>query len=326
MKNIVLFFSLLFLPNAYSYDAVVIVLNAPLLKEASLHSLVLQTLRTGDHLYVPTEVGNLENLPEFIQTYDRVGNTAYIPSKYIKIITNDLSENKMPISYPGSDPTDYRLEEPIPATYPFEDNSFVRSSFAIFSGNNMKSSYDYNSTLNTQSFSSETGGRFSLSRKVEFDKYDRYYFGFLAAISFSNNTIQFKNNNEAIEDRSLLRLGPIITFDAFKNSDYRLTLGTGFTYNFHKSTLKMSGASGSDQRVFTGYSLSPIVSTLVQIIDVFPRTDIIAGVDLSLFLPHTQKTKDAITVPDLWASETPGQIHAGIAPQVSFFLGLQTKY
>ena len=92
-------------------------------------------------MYVPNEIGNLKDLPEFIQTYDRVGNIAYIPSKYLKIITNDLSESRMPNQYPGSDPTDYRLEEPIPASYPYDDNSFLRASFALLAGNNLKSPY-----------------------------------------------------------------------------------------------------------------------------------------------------------------------------------------
>jgi len=326
MKKIIFFLFLLLMNNAYSYDAIVIVLEAPLLKEASLQSTVLQTVRKGNLIYVPNEIGNLKDLPEFIQTYDRVGNIAYVPSKYLKIITNDLSESRMPNQSPGNDPTDYRLEEPIPASYPFDDNSFLRASLALLAGNTIKSPYEYNSNLNGQSFSSESGGRLNLSRKIKFDKHDRYYFGLLGIISSSTNTIQFKNTNKSSESRSILRIGPSITFDAFKNHDYRLTLGTGFTYNYHKSILKMTGPSGSDERFFSGFSFSPMASTLIQILNVFPDTDIIAGADFSLFLPHTQSTHDEVTIPELWGSASPTQIQAGLSPQVSFFIGLQAKY
>jgi hypothetical protein len=319
-------FSFLVTTIAYSYDAIVIVLEAPLLKEAKLDSVVLQTVRKGLRVYVPNEIGDLDELPEFIQTYDRVGNIAYVPSKYIKIITHDLSENKMPITYPGNDPTDYRLEEPIPKTYPFDDTTYLRASFALSLGSNMKAPFDYNSNYEKQTFSSESGGRLSVTRKITFDKYDRYYFGFLGAITSSSNKILFKNSSEASESRSILRLGPVITFDAFKNSNYRLTLGAGFTYNYHKSALKMSSADQSEERLFSGYSLSPIANTLVQVTDVIPNTDFVAGADLSLFLPYTQKSKDEITLPELWGAESSNQIQTGLKTQVSFFLGVQVKY
>ena len=328
MKRIILvfLFSFLQLSNSYSYDAIVIVLEAPLLKEAKLNSVVLQTVRKGGRIYIPNEIGNLDELPEFIQTYDRVGDIAYIPTKYIKIITNDLSENNMPISYPGSDPTDYRLEEPIPPTYPFDNSNFLRASLSLSMGNNMKAPFDYNSNFTKQTFSSETGARLAVTRKITFDKYDRYYFGFLGAITSANNKIQFKNNNEASENRSIIRVGPIFTYDAFRNSHYRATIGTGFTYNYHKSALKMDGAAGSEERLFSGYSLSPLANTLMQMSDVLPNTDFIAGADLSFFLPSTQTSKDTVTLPELWGTETSNQIKVSFKAQVSFFLGIQVKY
>jgi hypothetical protein len=326
MKKIIFILSFLLLSKVYSYDAIVIVLEAPLLKEPKLSSVVLQTLRKGSRVYVPKEIGDLFELPEFIQTYDRVGNLAYVPTKYIKIVTHDLSESRMPITYPKNDPTDYRLEEPIPETYPFDNTSFLRASLALTMGNNMKAPFEYNSNFSKQTFSAESGGRLIVAHKINFDKHDRYYFGLFGAITTSNNTIQFQNETKASENRSILRLGPVITFDAFKTSDYRLTLGTGFTYNYHKSALKMSGAAGSEERLFSGYSLSPIANTQVQMTDVLPQTDLIAGADFSLFLPHTQTSKDEIAIPELWGTESPTQIHSGLKPQVAFFLGVQVKY
>ncbi|MDD4975827.1 MAG: hypothetical protein PHY93_15830 [Bacteriovorax sp.] len=326
MKKSVFILSFLLLSKAYSYDAIVIVLEAPLLKEPKLNSIVLQTLRKGSRVYVPKEIGDLFELPEFIQTYDRVGNLAFVPTKYIKIVTHDLSESRMPITYPQNDPTDYRLEEPIPQSYPFDNTSFLRASLALTMSNNIKAPFDYNSNFSKQTFSTESGGRLIITHKINFDRHDRYYFGFFGAITTSNNTIQFKNENKSSENRSILRLGPVITFDAFKTNNYRFTLGTGFTYNYHKSALKMSGAAGSEERLFSGYSLSPMANTQVQVTDVLPQTDLIAGADFSLFLPHTQKSKDEIAIPELWGTESPTQIQSGLKTQVAFFLGVQVKY
>ena len=327
MKKIVFSFLFLFAFKAFSYDAIVIVLQAPLLKEPRLNSTVLETVRQGARVYVPTEIGNLAKYPDFIQTYDRAGNVAYVPSKYIKIVTHDLSENKMPITIGHHDPTDYRLEEPIPVTYPYDNTPFLRASLGLSLGNNSKSPYDYNSVFTKQTFSSETGARLVLTHKISFDNYDRYYFGLFGSISSVRNEVYFQNGNIAEESRSLIRVGPIITFDAYKSSRYRITLGTGFTYNLHKSSIKLSDNLGqSEERLFSGYSISPFTNTLIQVVDVLPSTDLIAGADFNFFLPHNEKSVDQVTLPAVWGSDSPNQIQSGLKAQVSFFLGVQVKY
>ena len=326
MKKSFAIFCFFIMSKTYSYDGIILTLEAPLLKEASLDSVVLQTLRKGSRVFVPSEIANLSVLPDFIQTYDRVGNIAYIPTKYIKIVTNDSREAQTPIAYPKSDPTDYRLEEPIPETYPFDNGLYNRASLSLSSGNNMKAPFDYNSAFSKQNYSSEYGGRLSVTRKIIFDKYDRYYFGLFGSISSSTNKIQFTNGNLSDENRSAIRIGPMITYDSFKNSRYKLTLGTGFTFNYHKSTLKMSNANYSESRLFSGYSFSPIINSVVQVIDVFPNTDLITGADFSLFLPHSQKSSAAINYPGLWGAQTSNQFKVSLRPQVSFFFGVQVKY
>ena len=314
-----------------AYEGIVIVLEAPLLKEGKLNSKVLQTLRKGATVYVPNEIVDQfkdnNNLPQFIQTYDRVGNIAFIPTKYIKIITNESNENKTPITLSGGDPTDYRIEEPIPTTYPFSDSTFVRASLSLSQGSNIKAPYNYNSLFLKQNFSSESGVKLIVTRKIIFDNYDRYYFGIVSAITSVSNSIAFKNSNYSTENRSVLKIGPIITFDPYKTESLRLTLGSGFTYNYHKSTIQLSDNLGnSEQQIFSGYSLSPFLSSFVQISNVFPLTDVILGSDFNLFLPHSQKTQDKVSIPELWGNDPSYTISSGFKSQVSFFLGVQVKY
>lgn len=327
MTKKILFLLFFIIEKSFALDGVVIVLEAPLLKEPTRTSKVLMTLRKGDRVYIPNEVVKITPPPLYIQTYDRVGNIAYIPTEYVKIITNELSENNMPIAYPTDDPTDYRLEETIPSTYPFSNTDYLRASLSFSLGNNLKSPYDYNSNYSDQSFSSETGVHLNVTRKIQFDRFDRYYFGFTTSITTNSNQIQFQNNNLANENRSIICLGPILTYDVFKNINYRLTLGTGFTYNYHKTTLKVNTESGeSEERLFNGYSLSPFASTYLQVVDVFPSLDLLGGLNLNLYLPHVQKTKDEASMPELWSKTSTDSISTGLKPQVSFFLGVQAKY
>lgn len=316
--------STLMISAANAYDGVVIVLEAPLLRGPDLNSVVVQTLRKGSRVYIPKEVVNNGRVPEFVPTFDRAGNRAYIPGKYIKVILGTVAENQMPITIAGHDPTDYRLEEPIPSSYPYEDRAYLRASVAVILANSMKSPYEYNSYYNKQEYPSEVGMRVALTKKVDHDKYDRFYFGFLGVITTSKNTVEFKNDYLAKESRSIIRVGPLLSYDTFKTDKYRLTLGTGFTFNYHRTTLFADSGTFSEERIFTGYSIAPIVSSNFQITDVLPYTDFVAGMDLSMFLPHSQKDVDEVQVPELWSESN--QISSSLKPQASLFVGVQVKY
>lgn len=321
--NLFTFFLLLTGP-AHAYEGVVIVLEAPLLKSPDINSTVLQTIRKGKRVFVPNEVVVDGSVPEYIPTFDRAGNRAYIPGRFVKVITGTVAENKQPITLPYHDPTDYRLEEPIPASYPFDDRPFLRASLSFMIGNSTQSPYAYNSSFNKQNYPSELGTRISVTKKVTHDRYDRFYFGFIGFITNSKNTIEFKNNNLADESRGLLRLGPWLTYDSFKNDKYRLTLGTGFTFNYHRTTLFVDSGLTSEQRIFSSYSIAPMMSSNFQITDILPYTDFVAGLDLSLFLPHTQKDVEEPQIPELWSGSN--QIDSSLKVQAALFVGAQFKY
>lgn len=317
-------FLMISIDTSTASNGIIIVLEAPLLKSPSLNSPVLQVIRKGEKIYIPNEFATPSEMPEFIPTFDRAGNRAYVPSRYVKVIAGTNVENLQPISYAGHDPTDYRLEEPIPKSYPFEDRNFLRVSASVMIGNNATTAYEYNSPFNTQEFSAELGARLAITRKVTFDKYDRFYFGMIGLITTAKNMTKFKNDALAQENRSVIRGGPWLTYDVFKNEKYRLSLGTGFTFNFHRSSLSVDKTIESEERLFSGYSISPMTSTTIQISDVLPNTDFLAGVDFSLFLPYSVKSTDEVEIPELWGEDN--RIRSSLKAQASLFLGIQVKY
>lgn len=325
-KNLLagLFLSSLHFSQALAYDAIVIVLEAPLLREPKLSSTVVQLKRKGDLVYIPNEEVIDGELPEFVPTFDRTGNRAYVPSKYLKVILGTNAESKTPITIAGHDPTDYRIEEPIPESYPFDNRKFNRASLSVNIGSNTKSPYGYNSEFNSQKYSVETGGRLMLTSRVSYDKYDRFFFGLIGFITTAKNEIKFKNLSTAKESRDAIKLGPWLTYDAFKNENYRLTIGTGFTFNYHRTNIFIDSATEGEERLFSGFSLSPMTSTVFQAKSFIPGIDFLAGVDLTLYLPYSLKTKDQAEIPNLWQGGD--QISYSIKPQASLFLGVQTTY
>ncbi len=310
--------------NAHALDAIVIVLEAPLLKEPDIHSVVLQTIRKGQRVFVPRKVVTNRALPEFIPTFDRVGNRAYIPSRFIKIISQNASEYNQPITL-QQDPTDYRLEEPIPVTYPFNNNDFVRASVAFIVGNNTQTTYNFEPSYIQNDLKNEVGLRLFVARKVSFDNYDRFYFGFLGSITNTENTIDFANANKATESRALYRGGPALIYDVFKSEKMRFSFGGGFTYNYHKSLVTiLSNAGESEDRVFSGFSLSPLITSTFQIASVVPNTDLIGGADISFILPHVQKAQSEAAFPALWSAAD--EIKTTFKLQAALFFGVQVKY
>ncbi len=325
MKKFLQTFSLLTLSTtAFAYDGIVIVLEAPLLRGPSLDSTVVQTIRKGQRVYIPNETLVAGRLPDFIPTFDRTGNRAYVPAKYVKVITGTSEEENMPISFAGHDPTDYRLEEPIPTTYPFENRSFLRASASFVMSNNMKSPYAYGTTFDEQDYKAEMGVRLAFTRKVNHDTNDRFYFGAIGFITSSKNYIDFKNDLTAEESRDMIRLGPWFTYDAFKSDKYRLAIGTGFTFNYHRTTLFVDSTTLGEERLFSGFSISPMTSTTFQVTEFLPSTDLLLGVDLNLFLPHTLKTTDVPENPSLWNGGD--EISQGVKAQASAFIGVQVRY
>jgi len=327
MKNkciLSLIFSFLSMPFAYSYDAIVIVLEAPLLKEPSMHSQVMQRIRKGERVFVPSEMLENDTLPEFVQTYDRAGNKVYVPTRYIKIVTKDDREYSQPITIAGSDPTDYRIEEPIPETYPFTNTYFARASLSMFVGNNTQTSYAFSPSYEKQQINNEIGGRVVISKKADFDAYDRIYFGLFTSLSNAENSAQFKNQTESTENQALFRIGPILTYDIYKSKSMRFTFGGGFTYNYHKNLVGVESLELSEERIFSGYSLSPLLTSTFQVQSMIPNTDFIGGADISAFLPYSLKSESEAEIPVLWNESN--EIKSDFKLQASLFFGLQVSY
>jgi hypothetical protein len=319
-----LLLTLLSSTNAKAMDGIVIVLDAPLLKEPSLHSQVMQRIRKGQRVFIPSEVLKENTLPEFIPTFDRAGNRAYVPSRFIKIVTKDMREYEQPITLAERDPTDYRIEEPIPETYPFGNYDYVRASASIFIGNNTQASYAFEPSYDNQDLGNDVGARIVVARKVTFDAFDRMYFGIIGSLSSTQNSAEFKNQSQTSEDQTLFRVGPILTYDLYKSSDMRFTFGGGFTYNSHKSLVGVESQGLSEERVFTGYSLSPLLTSTFQFKSMVPHTDFIAGADISAFLPYTLKAETDAELPDLWNEID--DIKSDFKLQASLFFGLQYNY
>lgn len=110
--SLMVFFSIMS-QLAFSLEGMITVLEAPVWKKPSESSTITQYLRRGDTV-------TIADLPvinsDFVPIWDSLTNTAYIHTKHLKIFTADAKE--LQTKSLNQDPTDYRMDEPIPSNYP----------------------------------------------------------------------------------------------------------------------------------------------------------------------------------------------------------------
>lgn len=327
----ILLTSFLIIQNLQAAEAIVISFRAPLLSARTDDSKTLQVLRKGEKIYLAETDLKDPNYPEYLETIDRSGRTAFIKREYLKIIWKDQRENTTAINYTnagtGHDSTDFRPEEPIPSTYPFETREFTRLNVSLAVGSNPKGPYAYSENISEQNFSYETGARFLYQRKADFDQVDRLYFGLFGSVASVTNKVDFTSGGTSKENRSLFRLGPIVSFDFYKTQIHLLNLGTGFSWNHHRSTITVSQTGlGEEERLFTGFSISPFIQSQFAFRNFYPNADFTLGSELSFYLPHTQNAGSDPEFNKYWSSESPNEFQQTLRLQAQFYMGINFKY
>lgn len=194
-------------------------------------------------------------------------------------------------------------------------------------GSNPKSPYQYEGNVSSQNYSMDYGLKISYQKKLDFDQVDRLYYGLFTSFSSVTNKIRFSSGDSSTENRGIIRLGPIMSFDFYKTTDHLLNLGTGFTWNLHRSTLEVDVNNfGEEEILFTGFSLSPFVQSMFAFRDIYPNLDFTLGSEVNFYLPHTQKASSVPEFTQYWKSQNPQEFSQGLTVQAQFFMGMNFKY
>ena len=186
MKNLLIFFILSYTYKSFALEGVVRVLQTPLFEKRSINSKIKQYLRKGKKIFIvdfetstnPTKI-NYENPyernffevttsnEEFFETIDRNGEKAYVLSKHLKVIYKDERELVRIRKKDPYDSTDYRLEEPLPRTYPISIPNRYRSILAYTFGPQRKINYPYLETIKGEKFKPVKGVRNAINKKLK---------------------------------------------------------------------------------------------------------------------------------------------------------------
>lgn len=339
------FLLLLFLPlKSFALDAVVTVLEAPLFKKKDVNSFVVQYKRKGeilklhpsldddlryDHLK-PKQVLEDEkfayNEDEFIPTFDRLGNLAYVLRDHIYIYFEDEREkNQIALK---KDPTDYRLQESLPEGYPLLKKAGYRGQvyLSIYQPNN--ESYPYPSDVKNEGYTLPLGVTFNFLRRASYDIQDRLYFGLTASFATHKNEFILTSNRQVEETSYKFGIGPVISYDAYKATNRRITIMTSILVNlFHQYDITQKDRNNqSESRSYRGYSFTPRLSALYTFMEVFPQTDIFLGTTLESDLGGNFKVDRGSRHRDWWQNPGNDSFSSKTNISISAHLGLQTRY
>lgn len=341
--KLVLALAFLISTQLFAAEGVILVLEAPLLRQPSMDALVKQTVRRGDKIFIHDQHFNASpwestsNASERVQIIDQVydeefyqtissdGQPAYIQAKYVKVIYQDVREEGDPVARYKIDPTDYRLEEPLPEDYPLSARDKKKASALFMFGTNTKSSYPFAGQITDEKYKQSLGLQLIYVTKVDYDLFDRFYFGL--KVGYDNYDVEQAFNNQEAVKQSLGRFsaGPFISYDIYKTLKHRFTTFANISLNYHRAYLTYDAINEQEEeRSFTAWSFTPEIGANWQWMDVVPEVDFVVGAHL-IAQPSTELTASKEGVGNFWNQEQDSiSLESGL--RAMFTIGIQSRY
>jgi hypothetical protein len=345
-------------------DAVVTVLETPLLKTNSLDAPVVQYLRKGDVIKVHPSLNNsdkydhlapdpkklaeiqkeLDQSPEwqqdplfrdrptsvalsdeFIPTLDRQGNTVYVIRDHLYIYYNSSKEfDQVTLR---KDPTDYRLEEPLPKHYPIHSPNGYRGQFLLGITQPNTESYPYRSDVKTEGYSSPIDVNITLMRQAPDDQYDRLFLGLNLNLRTFTNSYTFFNGNTSEETGLKFGVGPSISFDAFKGLKNRLSLYGVINVNlFNQLNVQQQRDGLEEQRNYRAINISPRLGIQYHRKQILEDIDFVLGTSLEMEPATTFRSNSAANQEDWWVNRGSDKFKTRTTFTLAGYLGVQSAY
>lgn len=351
--------------NAFALEAVVTVLEAPMLKYKSLDAPVVQYLRKGDVIKIHPSVGNdrdynkyapspeklaalkkkLKETPEwnqdplfrgeddvnasvddeFIPTLDRQGHRVYVLAEHIYVYFND--ERELTQTKVRKDPTDYRLEEPLPKNYPLPTVSGYRGQFLIGLTQPYYESYNYKDDVTKKGYQSPIDANLTLMRQAPGNYQDRLFIGGTMNLRAFGNSYTFADKRTSDEKGIKFGLGPTISYDAYKGEKNRINLSGSVIVNlFNQLTITQKNAVKEDERIYRGYSLSPRIHLQYHRKQILEDVDFILGTSMEMETATSFQAKNGGSQTAWWRELGDDKFNTRATFTLGAYIGVQSAY
>jgi hypothetical protein len=347
---------ILFSVTIYAGDAVVTVLETPIFSSPSKKSQILQYKRKGDTVYIHQESfsedfysedysSNKEQLlksqkeyqksypdvlfqaqskktyESFHKTLTRSGREGFILKDHVFLNYNDKRELTQDVI--ADDPTDYRIEEPLPEGFPLIGITGYRGQVLFSLGTPTDQPYPYSQNIRDTGFNFNKEVSFVWSKQVSYDISKRLFFGGELHI-MSGETSYITKNITATESQVRVGIGPYLAYDLFKRNRHSLSIQGSLVFNFYDSKeIKQSfdTTTSSGSVTYLSRYFSPKIGFSYNLDDIIGDLDFIIGVKAFMHTPHTYKATKNIDK-EVWASD----YKVGYSLEQSYFFGFQRAY
>lgn len=272
-------------------EGVVVVLEAPLFHEPDDLSKIVQYTRKGDKIYLhpstrhnnyanenieldlETEEQEQDSNPIFssykyhegdayLMTLTKRGRPAYIKREHVEIYFEDareLSQQKL-----NFDPTDYRIEEPLPNGYPIAQLSGYRGSILIGTGTKNKTRYPF-SNVESESNGNRLGLMAIWAKQIEFDESGRFFFGGMTILNSFDRKVSLTSGNTGREEHRQFGVGPYISYDPFQSDEHVISINFSISANLINSVRVLEeSSSGLTETEFNKISITPRLGVMYQ--------------------------------------------------------------
>jgi hypothetical protein len=365
MKSFLLGF-LLICTNAFALEAVVTVLETPMFKYRAYDAPVVQYLRKGDVITIHPSIANdqsfnqyapapeklkalrkkMQDSPEFkqdkmfrgedantayiedefIPTLDRQGNTVYVLSEHLYVYFGDSREINQTTINP--DPTDYRLEEPLPKNYPLKTKTGYRGQFLLGITQPYYESYPYKDAVKTKGYTSPIDLNLTLLRLAPGKYEDRLFIGGTLNVRAFENTYTFPDKHYSKEQGFKLGVGPTISYDAYKGEKNRVNLSGSIILNLvDRLAISQSlNNSASDSRLYTAFSVAPRVSLQYHRKQILEDVDFVLGTALEVGSATTFQAKNGGGQASWWQNLGDDKFTTRTTYTLGGYVGIQSAY
>ncbi|MBT3980040.1 MAG: hypothetical protein HOE90_01730 [Bacteriovoracaceae bacterium] len=266
---------------------------------------------------------------DFYQTIDRLGKTAYVPKVFIKPLYKDSRELSDTVNRFEHDPTDYRKPEPLGKHYPFVKVREWKTLVNAGIGSPYRSHYHYPNDIEKENYGPRIEIFAMASNRVNYDNYDRTYFGFMGEYSTQSTKIGLFNENISREKLTRLGVGPYMSWDGFRSQNWQATFYGGLIfYPINKIAITQNiNSRGEEIRTFKSYMVSPRIGALYQLLDVIEDLDLNIAIHMAQPLgPNMKPQQQKEFTNDTWRIENDDRINHRFVPEFSFTIGFQSSY
>lgn len=352
------FFVLIILTtNLWAAEGMIVVLEAPMFRRPDISSDVVQYTRKGQRIYIhpavvvdrrkfsdvpwndaaykkklaeddpmpiSKDIADYHDGMDFILTKDKQGRDAWMLREHVHIFYEDQREHAQKDPYP--DPTDYRLLEPLPDTYPIARDELLRGSLALSLGSPYIRTYPYNEKIKAEAVGSQYEVHGQLTRRLKVDEAGRWYGGgmFTVRTSMSRYTLETRR---AEERWTRLGAGGLMTMDAWRTDKQRITLtGALIVYPYSQASIAQSEDGVEENRNFWGWNFGGRMGAQWQRLRVIGELDLVLGLWGELESPMRMQAKTSTNRREWWGGSKSDTFNPNATFTFAGIVGFQSTY